>query len=107
VVEEDDRAGDDRMDKMLDAIWLELETNPKDPPTPKVQKFFDILRASENLLHEHTTVSVLTYITRQEVGEGGRVGGGGGGGGNTGGSQGEYRKTKRNVFDIYIYIGMP
>jgi hypothetical protein len=25
--EEDDRSGDDRMDEMLDAIWLELETN--------------------------------------------------------------------------------
>jgi hypothetical protein len=57
VTEEDDRTGDDRMDKMLDAIWPELETNPDDPPTPEVQKFFDILRASEEPLHEHTIVS--------------------------------------------------
>jgi hypothetical protein len=27
-----------------------------------VQKFFDMLRASEELLHEHTTVSVLAFI---------------------------------------------
>jgi hypothetical protein len=61
---EDDRSGDDRMDEMLDAIWPELETNYEDPPTPEVQKFFDMLRALEEPLHEHTTVSVLTFITR-------------------------------------------
>jgi hypothetical protein len=45
--EEDDRSGDDRMDEMLDAIWPELETNFDDPPTPEVQKNFDMVRASE------------------------------------------------------------
>jgi hypothetical protein len=59
VEDEDDRSGDDRMDEMLDAIWPELETNPKDPPTPEVQKFFDMLKALEESLHEHTTVSVI------------------------------------------------
>jgi hypothetical protein len=34
--EEDDRRRDDRMDEMLDAIRLELETNPEDPPTLEV-----------------------------------------------------------------------
>jgi hypothetical protein len=29
-----------------------------------VQKFFDMLKASEELLHEHTTVSVLAFVTR-------------------------------------------
>jgi hypothetical protein len=62
--EEDDRRGDDRMDEMLDAIWSELETNSKDPPTPEVQKFFDMLRASEESLHEHTTISILAFMTR-------------------------------------------
>jgi hypothetical protein len=47
VVEDDDSTSDDRVDAMLDAIQPELGTNPEDPPTPKVQKFFDILRASE------------------------------------------------------------
>jgi hypothetical protein len=61
--EEEDRSGDDRMDEMLDAIWPELETNHEDSPTPKVQKFFDMLRASEEPLHEHTTVSVLAFVT--------------------------------------------
>jgi hypothetical protein len=37
---EDDRRGDDRMDEMLDAIRSELKTNPKNPPTPEVLKFF-------------------------------------------------------------------
>jgi hypothetical protein len=46
------------------AIQLELETNIEHPPTPEVQKFFDILRASEELLHEHMTVSVIGFITR-------------------------------------------
>jgi hypothetical protein len=63
VEEEDDRNGDDRMDEMLDAIRPELETHPEDPPTPEVQKFFDMLRTSEVPLHEHTTVSVLTFVT--------------------------------------------
>jgi hypothetical protein len=62
--DEDDRSGDDRMDEMLDAIRLGLETNCEDPPTLEVQKVFDMLRASEEPLHEHTTVSVLAFITR-------------------------------------------
>jgi hypothetical protein len=61
--EEEDRSGDDRMDKMLDAIRPEFETNYEDPPTPEVQKFFDMLRALEELLHKHTTVSVLAFVT--------------------------------------------
>jgi hypothetical protein len=62
--EEDDRSGDDGIDEMLDAIRPELETNPEDPPTPEVQKFFDMLRVLEELLHEHTTLSVLAFVTR-------------------------------------------
>jgi hypothetical protein len=61
--EEDDRSGDDRMDEMLDAIRLELETNFEDPPTLEVQKSFDMLRALEEPLHEHTTVSILAFVT--------------------------------------------
>jgi hypothetical protein len=64
VEDEDDKSGDDRMDEMLDAIRLEFETNREDPCTPEVQKFFDVLKAPEELLHEHTTVSVLAFITR-------------------------------------------
>jgi hypothetical protein len=64
VEDEDDRSGDDRMDEMLDAIRLELKTNREDPTTPEVQKFFDMLKASKEPLHEHTTVSILTFVTR-------------------------------------------
>jgi hypothetical protein len=67
VEEEDDRTGDNRMDEMLDAIRPELETNPEDPPTVDVQKFFDILRDLEELLHEHMTVSVLAFVTHLMV----------------------------------------
>jgi hypothetical protein len=62
--EEDDRRGDNKMDGMLDAIWPELKINSEDPPTPEVQIFFDMLRASEEPLHEHTTVSILAFVTR-------------------------------------------
>jgi hypothetical protein len=51
------------MDEMFDAIWPELETNYEDSPTPEVQKFFDMLKASEESLHEHTTASVLAFVT--------------------------------------------
>jgi hypothetical protein len=64
VEDEDDRSGDDRMDEMLDAIRPELETIREDPPTLEVQKFFDMLRASEEPLHKHTIVSVLAFVTR-------------------------------------------
>jgi tRNA A37 N6-isopentenylltransferase MiaA len=62
--DEDDRSGDDRIYEMLDAIRPELETNHEDPPTSKVQMFFEMLRASEEPLHEHMTVNVLTFVTR-------------------------------------------
>jgi hypothetical protein len=58
----DDRSGDDKMDEMLDAIRPELQTNSKDPPTLEVKKFFNVLRASEESLHEHMTVSILTFV---------------------------------------------
>jgi hypothetical protein len=64
VVEDDDSTSDDRMDEMLDAIRSEFGTNTEYPPTPEVQKFFGILRASEEPLHKHTTVSVLNFVTR-------------------------------------------
>jgi hypothetical protein len=63
VVEDDDSMSDDRMDEMLDVIRPEFGTNPEDPLTPEVQKFFDILRASEEQMHEHTTISVLAFMT--------------------------------------------
>jgi hypothetical protein len=65
--EEDDRSSDDRMAEMLDAIWLELETNSEDPPTLEVQKFFNMLRVSEESLHEHTIVTVLAFVTHLTV----------------------------------------
>jgi hypothetical protein len=61
--DEDDRSGDDRMDEMLVDIRPKLETNREDLLTPEVQKFFDMLRASEEPLHEHMIVSVLAFIT--------------------------------------------
>jgi DNA polymerase/3'-5' exonuclease PolX len=65
VVVEDEHdcdVGDvDRMDKMVKAIQVEVT---EDPPTAEVEAFFKLLRASEEPLHEHTEVTLLTFITR-------------------------------------------
>jgi hypothetical protein len=64
----------DRMEEMLDDVRHELlpidSENPRqpsdyeDPPTPKVQKFFELLKAAEEPSHEHTKVTVLVFVTR-------------------------------------------
>ncbi|KAL5647825.1 hypothetical protein ACJX0J_042180, partial [Zea mays] len=64
----------DRMEEMLDDVRHELLTvdseNPgqpteyEDPATPEVQKFFELLKAAEEPLHEHTKVTVLVFVTR-------------------------------------------
>jgi hypothetical protein len=64
VGEDDDSTSDDRMDEMFDAIRPEFGTNPEDSLTSEVQKNFDILRDLEESLHEHMTVSVITFVTR-------------------------------------------
>jgi hypothetical protein len=35
----------------------------KDPPMPEVLKFFELLKVSEESLHEHTKVVVLVFVT--------------------------------------------
>jgi hypothetical protein len=42
------------MDEMLEAIWPKVDLNTEDPPTPEVEEFFRYLKASEELLQEHT-----------------------------------------------------
>jgi hypothetical protein len=49
------------MDEMLEAIQVEVT---KDPPTTEVEAFFKLLKALEELLHEHTKVTLLAFITR-------------------------------------------
>jgi hypothetical protein len=64
VVAEDEHdydVGDiDRMDEMLEAIKAEVTENP---PTTEVETFFKLLKALEELLHEHTEVTLLAFIT--------------------------------------------
>jgi hypothetical protein len=38
--------------------------NTEDPPTLKVEEFFRLLKALEELLHAHTNVTVLAFVTR-------------------------------------------
>jgi hypothetical protein len=59
-----DRAGADRMDEMLEAIWLEFDLDTEDPSTLEVEEFFRLLKPSEEPLHEHTKVTMLTFVTQ-------------------------------------------
>jgi hypothetical protein len=60
------------MQEMLDDIrpdifheeHAEMGSESQDPPTPEVVEFFKLLKASEEPLHEHTTVTVLAFVTR-------------------------------------------
>jgi hypothetical protein len=38
--------------------------NTEDPATPEVEEFFRLLKASDELLHVHTNVTVLAFVTR-------------------------------------------
>ena len=52
----------DRMEEMLEDIQPEFPPDDsEDPPTPEVLKFFELLRASEEPLHEHTKVTILAF----------------------------------------------
>ena len=55
------------MDEMLQD--LRKDPNFVFPPhskelPPDVKKFFDLLKAAEEPLHEHTKVSILAFVTR-------------------------------------------
>jgi hypothetical protein len=59
-----DRAGADRMDEMLEVIRPEFDMGTEEPPTPEVEEFFRLLKASKELLHGHTKVTMLAFVTR-------------------------------------------
>jgi hypothetical protein len=63
LVAEDAVTDEDRMDEMLNAIYPEFEADFGDPPTPEFQKFFELLKASEEVVHEHTIMYVLSFVT--------------------------------------------
>jgi hypothetical protein len=52
------------MHEMLDSLRPELNLSSEDPATPEVSKFFQLLKDSEEPLHEHTNVSILAFVTR-------------------------------------------
>jgi hypothetical protein len=56
--------GADRMNEMLEVIRPEFDLNTEDPLTPEAEEFFQLLKASEELLHGHTKVTVLAFMTR-------------------------------------------
>jgi hypothetical protein len=58
-----DQAGADRMDEMLEAIRPEFNLDTEDPPTSEVEEFFRLLKALEELLHEHTKMTLLAFVT--------------------------------------------
>jgi hypothetical protein len=63
-VAEDVVTDEDKMDEMLNAICLEFEEDFEDPSTLEVQKFLELLKSSEVAVHEHTTMSVLSFVTQ-------------------------------------------
>jgi hypothetical protein len=48
---------------MLNDICLEFEVDFVDLPTSEVQKFFELLKTSEEALHKHMTISILSFVT--------------------------------------------
>jgi hypothetical protein len=52
------------MDEMLEAIQPEFDMDAEDPQTLEFKEFFRLLKASEELLHGHTKVTVLAFVTR-------------------------------------------
>jgi hypothetical protein len=57
------RTGADRMNEMLEAIRPKFDLDTEDPPTSEVEEFFRLMKALEELLHGHTKVTVLTFVT--------------------------------------------
>jgi hypothetical protein len=66
VAEEEmnDRADTNRMDETLEAIQPEFNLDIEDLPTSEVVEFFRLLKALEDLLHGHTKVTLLAFVTR-------------------------------------------
>jgi hypothetical protein len=62
-VAEDVMTDEDRMDEMLNAICPEFEAYFEDPHTLEVQKFFGLLKASEEAVHKHMIMFVLSFVT--------------------------------------------
>jgi hypothetical protein len=58
----------DIMDEMLEDLRDDPDfvfpQHPKEPPPPDVKMFFDLLKAAEEPLHEHTKVSILAFVTQ-------------------------------------------
>jgi hypothetical protein len=73
-VQSDEEGDYDRMEEKLDDVRHDLlpvdfENPPQppdyeNPPTPEVSKFFELLKAAKESLHEHTKVTVLVFMTR-------------------------------------------
>jgi hypothetical protein len=49
-------------DEMINAICPEFEADFEDPPILEVQKFFELLKASEEVVHKRTTMYVLSFV---------------------------------------------
>jgi hypothetical protein len=67
LIVEDNMTDEDIMDAMLNVICLKFEADFEDPPTPEVQKFFELLNTLEEALYEHTTMFVLAFVTQLMV----------------------------------------
>lgn len=62
VLEEVHMSDDDREDEMLDDIQLEFGLELKERHTSKVKNFFELLKPSEEPLHDHTQKSRFSHL---------------------------------------------
>jgi hypothetical protein len=50
------------MNEMFEAIPAEFDLDTEHSPMSKVEEFFRLLNATEELLHEHTKVTLLAFV---------------------------------------------
>jgi hypothetical protein len=68
AAESDRNVDEDRMDDMIANIGMEYDLGSGDQhPTPEVQNFYRLLAASEEKVHDDTTLTVLQVVTRLMV----------------------------------------
>jgi hypothetical protein len=64
-VAKDDMADDGRIYDMFNDTGSDYEPNLVDSRPKEVIRFLELLRVSKKLLHEHTIVSTLAFVTRR------------------------------------------
>jgi hypothetical protein len=62
--EVNDQVGTNRIDEMLEAIQPEFNLDTENQPMTEVEDFSRLLNSLEEMLHEHTKVTLFTFVTQ-------------------------------------------